>query len=512
MSLCRCLFVSILCVTTPALAQPPSARQIPRQADSDRTVAPVIWLEPVPGDKSTGPPLLRELRRGDPRLTDCERWVDNEPARFARTLIAWAWRSFGTPESWPQGQLAVLLKPGGNNAALGFRLERGGKVEDHADVPYIVLEADPSSLSDTLLHEGGHVLHTIAAHGHRPSAGWSSVPHTTFAVTDPLTALAEGYAIHFETLLGHYGRDPEKRAYYHRLAPAFDLKNSRRAEFYAPITDLMTFSQSWSRYQAVRETWPVFEGHVYPGDYLRSQFDPARDRAVLKPANAMIASEGAVASTLFWISATLAGQAGAKPGEGLDQPGLHAAEQELLKAIAALPNQNGFRPDLVDLVSAIGAPGSLERSAAISRFVNVTRGVTARPDVREKWTALYRDGISLDIEGAKPLFAELDALRASVIDAASKDPGVLRKAIGPVLPVRAPRVTLQLKALGETFSLEFDLNAAGDADWLAAGADRATAELVQRDRDQAPFASVSDFERRTGLSLAKLGLEQIKEP
>ncbi len=486
-------------------------QQRPRQAESGSTIAPVLWLEPVPGDKGSGPPLLREIPREDPRLEDCERWVDNEPARFARTLIAWAWRSFGTPETWPQGQLAVLLKPGGNNAAHGFRLERGGKVEDHADVPYIILQADPGSLSDTLLHEGGHVLHTIAAHGRRPSGGWSSVPHTTFAVTDPLTAVAEGYAIHFETLLGHYGRDPEKRAYYHRLAPAFDLKNSRRAEFYAPITDLLTFSQSWSRYQAVRETWPVFEGHVYPGDYLRSQFDPARDRAVLKPANAMIASEGAVASTLFWIVATLAGQAGAKPGEGLDQPGLQVAEQQLLKAIAALPARNGFRPDIVDLVSAIGAPGSAERSAAISRFVNVTRGVTARPDVREKWTALYRDGISLDLEGSTALFAELDALRDSVIDAALKDPEVLRKAIGPVLPVRAPRVILQLKALGEKFSLEFDLNAAGDADWLAAGADRTIGEQVQRERDKGPFTSVSDFEKRTRVSLAKLGLEEIKD-
>jgi hypothetical protein len=511
MSLRICLLVSTLLVAAPALSQPSSTGQIPRRTEPVNAVVPVIWLEPVPGDKSSGPPLLREIPREDRRVTDCERWVDNEPARFTRTLIAWAWRSFGTPESWPQGQLAILLRPGGNNAARGFRLERSGKVEDHADVPYVILAADPESLSDTLLHEGGHVLHTIAAHGRRPSAAWSSVPHTTFAVTDPLTALAEGYAIHFETLLGHYGRDPEKRAYYHRLAPAFDLKNSRRAEFYAPITDLLTFSQSWSRYQAVRDTWPVFEGHVYPGEYLRSQFDPARDRAVLKPANAMIASEGAVASTLFWISATLAGKAGATPCDGLDQPGLLSAEQQLLKAIAALPTGNGFRPDIVDLVSAIGAPGSPERSVAITRFVNVTRGVTARPDVRKKWAALYRDGISLDISGSKPVFAELDALRDGVIEAALTDPEVLRKAVGPVLPVRAPRVTLQLKAFGEAFPLEFDLNAAGDADWLAAGADRATGAKIQRERDRAPFTSVSDFEKRTGIPLAKLRLDDIKD-
>ena len=447
MSLRICVLVSLLAAATPALAQTSPSRPIPRRPESRTAVVPVIWLEPVPGDKSSGPPLLRELAPNDPRLKDCERWVDNEPARFTRTLVAWAWRTFGTPRELAAGSTGRSAEAGREQRGFGFRLERAGAVEDHADVPYIVLEADPRSLSDTLLHEGGHVLHMIAARGRHPSGGWSSVPHTTFAVTDPLTALAEGYAIHFETLLGHYGRDPEKRAYYHRLAPAFDLKNSRRAEFYAPITDLMTFSQSWSRYQAVRETWPAFEGHVYPGQYLRSQFDPARDRAVLKPANAMIASEGAVASTLFWISAALAGEAGAKPGDGLDQPGLLAAEQQLLKAIAALPGGSGFRPDIVDLVSTIGEPGSHERAVAISRFVNVTRGVTARPDVREKWAVLYRDGISLDIDGSKPVFAELDALRDSVIAAASKDPDVLRKGIGPVLPVRAPKVTLRAEGV-----------------------------------------------------------------
>ncbi len=473
-------------------------------------MAPLLWLEAVNGDKSGGPPLLRELARTDPRLKDCERWVDNEPARFTRTLIAWAWRTLGTPGSWPEGRLAVLLRSGGNNGEFGFRLERAGKVEDHADVPYIVLEADPGSLSDTLLHEGGHLLHMIAAHGRHPSAGWSSVAHSTFAVTDPLTALAEGYAIHFETLLGHYGRDPEKRAYYHRLAPAFDLKNSRRAEFYAPITDLMTFSQSWARYQAVRETWPAFEGHVYPGQYLRSQYDPARDRAVLKPAGAMVASEGVVASTLFWISATLADRAGARPGEGLDQPGLQAAEQQLLEALARLPARNGFRPDVVDLVSAIGAPDSPERAVAVSRYVTVTRGVTARPEVREKWSTLYQDAISLDLAGSKAVFAELDALREAVVEAASKDPHALRNGVGPVVPVRAPGVMLELKALGEKFPLEFDLNAAGDADWLAAGADPAARDRIRRERDRTPFASVGDFERRVGLPLAKLGLEEIK--
>jgi hypothetical protein len=335
-------------------------------------------------------------------------------------------------------------------------------------------------------------------------------PNTrTFAVTDPLTALAEGYGIHFEALAGHYGREAERRNFYHRLAPAFDLKGSRRAEFYAPVSDLMTFSQSWARYQAVRETWPVFAGHVYPGNYLRSQYDPARDRSTLLPANAMLASEGTAAAVLFWTAAGLAGNAGATPGAGLMQPALLEAEQTILRGLSSLGRQPGYRPDLIDLVTSIGETGSPERAMAIARFVNVTRAVTARADVRARWRSLYGSALALDFAAAKPLFAELDAARDGTIDAALRDPSVLRSQLGPILPVRQEKVLLELKALGETFPLEFDLNAAGEAEWRAAGAERAVMETILSERDRSPFKSPADFEERVGRPLTSLGLAVV---
>ena len=494
--------------------RPPAGRAPEVQAESGTlagSLIPVVFLERVEnGDKSAvQDSVYRILPRNDSRVRDGERMIDNEPARFTRTLVAWAWKTFGAPADWPNPRLPIVLQKGGNNAAIGLRLLVDGKVEEHPSVPFIILELDALSLSDTLLHEGGHLLHSIALHGRRPSSPWSAILHTTFAVTDPLTALSEGYAIHFETLLGHYGRDPQKRAYYHRLAPAFDLQSGKQAEFYGPITDLMTFSQSWARYQAVRETWPAFAGHVYPGDYTRSQFDPARDRSALKPANAMIASEGVAASVLFWISVGIAERAGSAFGLGLDQPGLMEAEQELLRALSTLPAKDEFRPDLIDFVSAVGKPGSAQRALAISRFVNVTRGVTARPEIREKWRRLYGDAVSLDIDGTKPLFTELDAIRQAIVEAAVADSGVLRKGIGPVLPVRAPKVLLELKAFGRKFPLEFDLNAAAEAEWLAAGVDAAAVEKLQKERDRAPFVSIQDFETRAGVSLQALGLAAV---
>lgn len=499
-------------------ARPPSQT---RPGPDTAILAPVLWLEPAPaagGPTEKTPageasPFLRPLADVDPRRIECERLVDNEAARLTRTLVAHAWKTFGLPHTWPSGALPILLKPGGNHAATGFRLlAPDGRTEVHEDVPFIILDLDAESLSDTFIHEGGHLLQSIAMQGRRPSPWWSAVLHSTFATTDPLTALAEGYAIHFETLRGHYGEDLQKRAYYHRLSPAFDLRNSRRAEFYAPVADLMTFSQSWARYQAVRENLAVFSGPVFPGEYLRSQYDPERDRELLKPANAMIASEGVVASVVFWTAVGLAERDGARAGGGLAQPGVVSAEKELLTAFSAVRAVPGeFRPDLIDLLSAVGRAGSASRGLALSRFVTVTRGVTARPSIRAQWTSLYRAALTLDFESTKPLFTALDLARDEIEMAARSEPTILRAGLGPILPVRAEAVSLQLKAVGETFPLEFDLNAAADAEWLAAGfADGTRRAKLLAERDRQPFASVQDFEQRTGVLLRDLGLAQVR--
>jgi hypothetical protein len=503
----------MLVVTIPACAwyAPANAIAKPRQSVVQRDQrAPILWLERLEKAAPGGQPLVKAIPPDDPRVRDAERLIDNEAATFTRILVAWAWNTFGRPASWSEGRLPILLQPGGNNAAVGFRLQEGEGVTAHPEVPYIILELDARSLSDTVIHEGGHLLQTIAGRGRRAMPSWSPLVHSTFAVTDPLTALAEGYGIHFETLAGHYGQDADRRNFYHRLTPAFDLKNSRKAEFYAPVADLMTFAQSWARYQAVRETWPAFAGHVYPGDYLRSQYDPARDRAVLLPANAMIASEGTVASVLFWTSAGLAGNAGATPGGGLLQPGLLDAERALLRAFSSLKRGSGFRPDLVDLVDNVGEAGSPERAMAISRFASITRSVTADSDVRARWTSLYQSALALDTAATKSQFAALDATRDAVVEAALRDPSVLRRQLGPLLPVRQEKVLLELKAFGETFPLEFDLNAAGEAEWLATGVERVVLDKALAERDRLPFSSVADFEQRVGRAIGTLGLAVVE--
>jgi hypothetical protein len=181
----------------------------------------------------------------------------------------------------------------------------------------------------------------------------------------------------------------------------------------------------------------------------------------------------------------------------------------LLRAIASMKSEAPFGPDIVDFVTCVGGPGSPERKLAVSRFVNVTRAVTAHPGVRARWTSLYRSALALDVAGVKPMFAELDAIRDATIDAALGDPSVLRRRLGPILPVRQEKVLLELKALGEKFPLEFDLNAAGEAEWVASGVERALVEKVLAERDRAPFASIGDFEQRVGRSVASVGLTPV---
>lgn len=105
----------------------------------------------------------------------------------------------------------------------------------------------------------------------------------------------------------------------------------------------------------------------------------------------------------------------------------------------------------------------------------------------------------------------IDAARAGALDAAAKDAAVLRVGLGPIVPVRAQGVELLLKAFGEPFPLEFDLNAVTAAELAALPAlDAAARARVLEELEKQPFASLHDFETRTGLTSASAGLEAVK--
>ena len=151
------------------------------------------------------------------------------------------------------------------------------------------------------------------------------------------------------------------------------------------------------------------------------------------------------------------------------------------------------------------------RRYGVSRFIDVTRAVTARPDLRPRWRAFYEAGLALDMSGANGIFAELEKGRIQVLTAALADPVTLRRGIGPVLPVRVSGVKLELKALDESFDLEYDLNGVTEAELAATPKiDPRTRALILRELDRAPFASVADFEKRAGHAFRDLGLTAIQ--
>lgn len=485
-----------------ALLLPVQSRPSAQSAGAPELV-PVQWLEPAGGQPAEGEaPKVMALAETDPRVPQAARMIDNEAARFIRTVIAAAWRRTAEHRTGPLPPLPILFQPGGNHARQGFQLIEDGKTT-RSDLPYVVLDFDADRLSQTLLHEGGHVADRILR-PNRSEATWSALPHSTFAVTDPVTALGEGYATHFETLWGYYGSTPERRAYYHRTDPMWTSDAAMRTELIAPARDIMTFSQNWARFQSVRDELPVFEGHVYPGEYLRSQYDPARDRARLRTGSALVSSEGTVASTLFWIAQGAARQAGAAEGRGLDQPAVLAGETELLAALQRAGASTGEPQDLIAVVSNVGEPRTEARRSAVQRFVTITRGATSRGDVRTRWRDLYQAAIGLDLSRARELAGELNAICRELVEKAIGNPAVLRAAVGPVLPVRLDRVQVSLKALGAAFPVEMDLNALGAAELQLLSSDEPVRAAIERALDEKPFASFEDFERRSGATLARL--------
>lgn len=501
-----CLFTLVLMLT----AGPAGAARAVQRAPSSPEPVPIVWLERVKDAPAGKLPAFRPIE--DPaRLAEADRLADNEAASFVRHLIARAWRmTGGYSAAKPVPALPIALEPGGNYARQGLRILRGGTYAEQPDMPYMLLALDESSLSLTFLHEGGHVVDRIVRRGRRPEPAWSALLHSTFAVTDPLTALGEGYAIHLETLWGHYTDTPARRAWYHRTQPNWNPDRALAGEFLAPIRDLLSFSQNWARYSGVRDGDVAFEGHAREDQYLWSQYGPSRDAGRLKNGNAMVASEGVVAAVCFWIVDGEARARGAEPLRGLGQPALADAEMRLVAALQrSASTARAERPDLVDVVAAYGQDDKARRHA-VERFVAITRGVTAKPAMRAEWAALHEAAVDLDIAAARKLADALEASRREIVDAAVKNVDTLRAGIGPVLPVVLERVKVQLKALGEPFAVEFDLNAISEADATLLTPDAALRARIRGERDQRPFASVEDFERRVGATLESLRASPVR--
>lgn len=423
------------------------------------------------------------------RLAALRAAIDNEPARFALVLYALAWELAPPPPPAPTAPtLFIGVEEGGNHAEVGLTVIDGDATLTLPQLPYLRLADDRDTLRGTLLHETGHAAHALLARARADAAPLADaavapIPHATAAVTDRRTALSEGLAISLEAIAAHCGRDPDVRRFYDHASPRHGPTGDKASEYFFAARDLMTYAQTFARYQAVRDGAFGFEPALR-GDYLRVQLDPARDLRTLRDPGSLVASEGFVASVLFQLIAA--------DGCGDDLAALAPRYRALWQALATAETTAGplDAAPLLDVVAARGAP-------AIAAFLDLSHGATVDPDAAAQWAALYDAALTVDVATRKRLMAESEPRRARWLADAIADPAVLARRLGPVVPVEVAAVAVRLVAFGDAQPLRFDVNACGAAMLeLVPGWDRAAVATILTERARAPFASYAELVKR----------------
>ncbi len=307
----------------------------------------VVFLEPA-GKVNTASAEIREnmpLYRRATHASKYEPWLHNESAQRALRLYAQTARIAAPGADVPDYYVALV--PGGNHAAVGFRLETASGVKEYPRTAYILLEAGPEWFETTMYHETGHVAMDMLAGGRRlDGLEVASIPHSTAALSDRTTAFSEGYAIHLETLAAHLARSEGLRWRYQHYSIGFGDAPYRQNEYYRGASDLTTFSQDMARYYDVRENHFAFESAFRGPDYLRVQLESARDFATVRDANQLLQSEGFYASFFFLFAM-----------RGADLPTEETVaqrEEKMLRAMAAMfgsVKTDISTPWLLDLVT-----------------------------------------------------------------------------------------------------------------------------------------------------------------
>ncbi len=453
-----------LCLTAPAAraqdAEPPA----------------YVLLERAGGEEVNGLPLMREIAPDDPRRAAVDEVFARPFHRFVLEIgrearrLALA-RFAGPPEEGARrfGQPAwFVLMEGGNRPQQGLALQREGGVEEYPDTCYVELDAE--SAVTLIPHEYGHVMMNECLPGDLPRHA-SSLPHTTGAISDDVTAFSEGFGIHFETLAGDR---PENAAFWREVrrddfradAPP-ERGDSTRAAF-----DLMTYSQSYRRYGAIKENVFAFLPRVQE-EYVAGKrpdaaallarwtdttYDPAR----LKTLEQMVASEGVIAALFYRLATT--------PGAGEDPPDPVAPPLPDARRYAAFfqafSRLTAERLDkapavLVFLEELLAASDEAERRRIARVAVEVFHHTLVLPDAAEIYASLHEAGHRLDIAGFRQGLPGIGKRFGEALDRYVADPGLPLQRVAPEIWLRSDEIAFTLPLLGSFGApLVLDLNTA----------------------------------------------------
>jgi DNA uptake protein ComE-like DNA-binding protein len=459
-----------------------------------QSLANVIFLEAVDKVDTRGAEVREKmpLYRAAADPAKYLPWLENQSAQRALRLYRAAYEIAQPDGKTPDYYVALV--PGGNHAAVGFRLQTGEKVEELPRQPYILLDAQPYRFDATLLHETGHVAMALVAGGRqlegRPIA---SIPHSTSTLSDRTTAFTEGYAIHLETLAAHLNRDQQTRQRFHRELVLFGDGPYQAVEYFHHSVDLTSYSQNVSRYLDVRDNNFSFESAFQGADYLRAQLEKARDFASVRDANQLLQSEGFYASFFFlW---TVRGTA--VPNETT----IAERERQVLMAMHTMFAQesgDASTPWLLRFAVEYMKQFPDQKAALADAINDSSHGVFMDGDAARLWKDHYLAALQLDQQ--KMNVAAIQAARKRWHDDVMQNPHVLWSRLGPEIPCQVPGTRVKLAALGEESPVRFDINTAPGAILrLIPGIGESEVASWIGQRSAKPFTSIQDFQSRAGL-------------
>lgn len=459
------------------------------------TAAHVLFVEPDGATPGGELPLYREVTEPR-RLAGLSRWLDNEAGRWALDLYGRA-RAIASAHgaSVQPPEYIIALVPDRNNAAVGLRLRTPAGIENHPRVAFIQLGPEEWRFSIAMLHETGHVVLAMLAGGTQiPKREIAAIPHAVAAVTDRGTAFDEGFAISLETLLAHLSGSPDVRRRYRHEQFLFGPAAKMHAEYYGPSAELLTFAQTVARYAEVRDNAFAFAPAFTGPDYLRAQMEKARDFANLRDADQLLASEGFHAS--FFFSLLMRGER--LPGDD----SIRAREDAVMTGLAEAFGRTAPSPEspfLLQFLEAYGWLHPAEWAEILDVFLDLSRGVFVDGDAAAMWRAHYLAALSLDI--AHLGRERIDGAREHWRGAIMANPKVLYSRLGPQLRCEVSERTVRLVGMESERPLSFDVNTAEEGVMrLVPAITEAEVASWLAQRVKAPFASVDDFRKRSGLS------------
>lgn len=453
----------------------------------------IVFLEPDAASTKDSLPTFRIISDSN-RLKTYHEWLNNDAAQWAFALYEQTWKIKykESPAIATNPVYYIGIVPDGNQAKVGFRLinESGKQTFEYST--YIELDPDEWVFKTTLLHETGHMILAIFNEGKEiPKREMAPIPHTTAALTDRGTAFDEGFAIHLETLAAHFLKDPIIRDRYDHGKFAFGVP-SMLGEYHRMAGDLLSYSQTRTRYVEIRENNFAF-GSAFKGpDYFRVQLEKTRDFSELRNANQLLQSEGFYATFFFSYLVR---------GDSVSLETVSQRQTKLLETLAATLKGGILNADTAFLIQVVEEsmnryPDQAKETADV--LLDLSHGVFVDPDAAKLWHDHYLGSLHFDVAEAKnePIETARNRWRTEV----TKNSKILYSLLGPQLRIEVPEVSILLISFEEPAPLSFDANTVQEG-ILKMIPDISDAEIRTwiDQRNAKPFADFDDFKKRCPL-------------